>query len=71
MIGSGSVVTSRTLTGDLRTHGGALTDLRGADEICQAAAEEGLSPQAITSLGCHHLIKMRGTGCPLAFITVT
>jgi len=37
-------VTSQTFHGDLRTQGGALTGLRGGDEICQAAAENGIVP---------------------------
>ncbi len=40
-------VTSGTFTGDLKTQGGALTGLRGADEICQAAAEQGIVPPGI------------------------
>ncbi len=44
-IGSKTVfVTSGTFTGDLKTQGGALTGLRGGDEICQAAAEQGVVP---------------------------
>ena len=37
-------VTSGLFTGDLKSQGGALTGLRGGDEICQAAAENGIVP---------------------------
>ncbi len=37
-------VTSATFDGDLKSHAGALTGLRGGDEICQAAAEDGIVP---------------------------
>lgn len=37
-------VTSGTFTGDLLTQGEALSGLRGGDEICQDAAEEGIVP---------------------------
>lgn len=37
-------LTSNTYNADLKSAGGALTGLRGADEICQAAAENGNVP---------------------------